>query len=98
LEVTTGATRWYAPDSISISKIVARVDTPSTGAGINITINKTTSGGTTTTTNMTIAAGSNKSTNTSTITMAEDDYLTVDVTQIGSGDPGESLKVTFTYA
>ena len=98
LAVTTGAKRWYAPRNIVVNKIIARVDTASSGANINITINKV-SGGTTTTKTMSIAAGAVKSEDTSpNLSLSADDYLTVDITQIGSGDAGENLRLTFTYS
>lgn len=98
LAVTTGAKRWYAPRNIVVNKIIARVDTASSGASINITINKV-SGGTTTTKTMSIAAGAVKSEDTSpNLSLSADDYLTVDITQIGSGDAGENLRLTFTYS
>jgi len=98
LAVTTGAKRWYAPRNIVVNKIIARVDTASSGASINITINKV-SGGTTTTKTISIAAGELKSEDTSpNLSLNADDYLTVDITQIGSGDAGENLRLTFTYS
>jgi hypothetical protein len=98
LAVTTGAKRWYAPRNIVVNKIIARVDNASSGASINITINKV-SGGTTTTKTMSIAAGAVKSEDTSpNLSLSADDYLTVDITQIGSGDAGENLRLTFTYS
>ena len=98
LAITTGAKRWYAPRNIVVNKIIARVDTASAGASINITINKV-SGGTTTTKTMSIAAGAVKSEDTSpNLSLSADDYLTVDITQIGSGDAGENLRLTFTYS
>lgn len=98
LAVKTGAKRWYAPRNIVVNKIIARVDTASSGASINITINKV-SGGTTTTKTMTIAAGSVKAEDTTpNLSLNADDYLTVDITQIGSGEAGENLRLTFTYS
>ena len=98
LTVTTGTKRWYAPRNIVVNKIIARVDTASSGADINITINKVSSG-TTTTKTMSITAGAVKSEDTSpSLSLIADDYLTVDITQIGSGDAGENLRLTFTYS
>ena len=46
-----------------------------------------------------IADGGTKIINSSpSITLAEDDYLTVDITQIGSTTAGSDLTVTFTYS
>jgi hypothetical protein len=95
LTVTTGTKRWYAPKAVTISRIVARVNTAPAGAAINITVNKNGSSGAT----LVIADGGTKIINSSpSITLAEDDYLTVDITQIGSGTAGSDLTVTFTYS
>lgn len=95
LTVTTGTKRWYAPKAVTISRIVARVNTAPVGAAINITVKKNGSSGAT----LVIADGGTKIINSSpSITLAEDDYLTVDITQIGSGTAGSDLTVTFTYS
>ena len=95
LTVTTGTKRWYAPKGITISKIIARVDTAPAGAAINITVNKNGSSAAT----LTIADAGIKIINSSpNITMVEDDYLTVDITQIGSTTAGSDLTVIFTYS
>jgi hypothetical protein len=97
LRTITGTSRWYAPTGLTINKIIARVDSAATGSAINITIKKT-SGVTTTTTNMSLAAGSVKAENNQpNISMNADDYLTLDVTQVGSTAPGTNLRVTFIY-
>jgi len=94
LTVTTGTKRWYAPKGITISKIIARADTAPVGAAINITVNKNGTSGAT----LVIADGGTKIINsTPSITMVEDDYLTVDITQVGSSTSGSDLTVIFTY-
>lgn len=99
LTVTTGTKRWYAPRNVVVNKIIARVDSASSGSSINITINKTTSAGATSNITMSIAAGAVKQENTSPgLSLAADDYLTIDITQIGSTNAGEDLRVTFTYS
>jgi plastocyanin len=98
LLVTTGTKRWYAPRNIVVNKIIARVDTVASGSSINITINKV-SGGATTTKTMSIAAGSTKQEDTNpSFSLNVDDYMTLDITQVGSGTAGENLRVTFTYS
>ena len=94
LTVTTGTKRWYAPKGITISKIIARADTAPVGAAINITVNKNGASAAT----LVIADGGTKIINsTPSITMVEDDYLTVDITQVGSSTSGSDLTVIFTY-
>lgn len=98
LLVTTGTKRWYAPRNIVVNKIIARVDTVASGSSINITINKV-SGGATTTKTMSIAAGSTKQEDTNpSFSLNADDYMTLDITQVGSSAAGENLRVTFTYS
>ena len=96
LEVTTGTKRWYSPTATTtLSKIIARVDTAPAGSDINITINKNGNSAAT----LTITDGSTKIiNNTPNITMVEDDYLTVDITQVGSSTVGSDLTITFTYS
>ena len=64
------------------------------GASINITVNKNGASAAT----LVIADGGTKIINsTPNITMVEDDYLTVDITQVGSTTAGSDLAVIFTY-
>ena len=97
LRVVNGVSRWYPPVAVTVNKIIARVDQAPVGASLNIRINKV-SGGITTTTLLSIASGSFKTENTSpSLTLNADDYLTVDITQIGSSVAGQALRVTFVY-
>jgi hypothetical protein len=95
--VNTGVGRWYVPAAAVITKIVARVNTAPSGAAMNLVINKV-SGGSTTTTALAIAAGAVKAENNSpSLSLSYDDYITVDVTQVGSSEAGRDLQVIFTY-
>ena len=95
--VNTGVGRWYVPAAAVITKIVARVNTAPSGAAMNLVINKV-SGGSTTTTALAIAAGAIKAENNSpSLSLSYDDYITVDVTQVGSSEAGRDLQVIFTY-
>lgn len=95
LVVFNGTRRWYATtNSFSISSISAILVSAPTGSAAIIRINKN---GTSTTT-LTIAAGTTSTVNNSiNIAMVSGDYITVDVTQIGSLTPGAYLSVIFTY-
>jgi len=94
LSVITGLKRWYAPKNINISKLVARVDITPTGDNIIININKNG----VLTTSMTIVDGTSKVINTTpNITMTDDDYLTIDLIQIGSTVSGSELSIIITY-
>lgn len=93
--VHTGTARWYAPRDITITDVIMRVDTAPVGADLDITINRTgTQAGTT---DMSITASNTKATHTTDFDLDADDYMTVDVTQIGSSTAGTDLKVTFRY-
>lgn len=97
LRVLDGISRWYAPASVTITKIIARVDEAPTGNNLLLRINKV-SAGVTTSINIAITASTFKTENNSpNLTLAADDYLTVDVTQIGGTNPGKGLRVTFIY-
>lgn len=97
LRVLNGISRWYAPASITVTKIIARVDEAPTGNNLLLRINKVASG-VTTSINMTISANTTKTENNSpSLSLAADNYLTVDVTQIGGTNPGKGLRVTFIY-
>ena len=97
LAVTTGTARWYAHASITITNITARVDTAPAGSSLNIALKKVSSGSTTTT-NVVIAADATKQEDASpSLTLVEDDYLTVDITQVGSGTAGANLVLTLMY-
>ena len=64
---------------------------------MNLTLNKV-STGSTTTTNLVIAAGQTKVENTSpSLSLGADDYLTLDVTQVGSTEAGRDLQLLIVY-
>lgn len=97
LRVLNGISKWYAPTSVTITKIIARVDEAPTGNNLLLRVNKV-SAGVTTSINIAITASTLKTENNAPdLTLAADDYLTVDVTQIGGTNPGKGLRVTFIY-
>lgn len=94
LAVTTGEARWYAPYNIATNSIKAYVETAPVGSAISITVNKNGSSAAT----PSISAGATSATEITTpITMSEGDYLTVDITAVGSTTAGENLNVVFKY-
>ena len=94
LAITTGTKRWYAPKSVTFTKITARVDTAPVGSALNVDINKNGVSAVT----ISVADGQTKTINSSpSLSMVEDDYLTVDIDQIGSSTAGSELTITFTY-
>lgn len=97
LELFTGTDRWYAPTSLEINNITGRLYTASNNGIVTFRVNKV-SGGTTTSTSISFTSGSNKVTDTTTIALAADDYITVDIISVGNAnDRGSDLNVIFTY-
>ena len=97
LILINGTERWYADRILTIFKIKAYVSVSPVGSNLNIRINKT-SNGETTYTDVLILDDSLKTTISTTINMLEDDFLTVDITQIGSSISGSDLNLIMTYS
>ena len=97
LILINGTERWYADRILTIFKIKAYVSISPVGSNLNIRINKT-SNGETTYTDVLILDDSLKTTISTTINMLEDDFLTVDITQIGSSISGSDLNLIMTYS
>lgn len=94
LSVTTGTARWYAPYNIATNSIKAYVETAPVGSAISIDIKKN---GTSAAT-PSISAGATSATEiTSAVTMNAGDYLTVDITAVGSTTAGANLNIVFKY-
>ena len=94
LTVITGTARWYSPRDVQITKIRSHVTVAPAGANLNLDLKK--NGVSIQTFNIT--AGSTTSVNTGlTHNISEGDYLTVDITQIGSSTAGSNLNVVISY-
>lgn len=93
LQVHTGTKRWYAPFNLQVTGITSRLGTAADATvGVDIKKNGVSE--------ETYSFGANATTTTisgQTINMNADDYLTVDVTSIGTTNTGEDLYVQFTY-
>jgi hypothetical protein len=93
LTIKTGSVRWHAPNALTISKIIARIayaadDLVQLRVRKNGTIVQT----------ITLVAGDLKEEVVVSISMVVDDYLTVDVFNVGSNlAPGFGLSVEFKY-
>lgn len=95
LDTHTGTARWYPSRDITITRTRANVGIIATNRDILININKN---GTPVITGLTIAQAAFLSTEDATvITLLTTDYITVDVTQVGSSAPGEDLVVNFKF-
>jgi len=94
LSVRAGVRRWYAHEALTVVKIKAQVEVAPAGSNIACTVKK--NGATVATFEIAAGTAYNPISNIN-ITAAEDDYFTVDVTQVGSSTPGQHLLVTFVY-
>ena len=93
LVITTGTVRWYAPSALTINSIVARLGT---AADATVTAVAKKNGSTVAT--ISITAGQSEATNNVGFSMVTGDYLTLDITAIGSTNKGADLNVQFLYA
>ena len=91
LAVTTGTARWYAPFDLSIISISAKVSVAADGP-VTLVVRKNN------TTNQTFSIPTGTLVgNGSTMAMSEGDYITLNVTTVGSVAKGENLVVQFKY-
>jgi len=93
LEVFNGTKRWWINESFTITRILAFLSTAPTGSNISIRINK--NGVSTQTIN--VSAGSSSSVNSASISVVQGNYITVDITQVGSTIAGSDLALIFEY-
>jgi hypothetical protein len=92
LSLTLGTVRWYAPTNVLFTKITARL-AESADDIVSIKVNKNDAVAST----INIPANTLKIVSTATISMIEDDYLTIDVVNVGNTFTGSGLSVEFTY-
>jgi hypothetical protein len=93
LVVFNGSKRWYATSSFTISNVNAFLVSAPTGSSAIFRINKNGSSAAT----VTIAASATSVSSSINISMTSGDYITVDITQVGSTTPGSYLSMVFTY-
>jgi hypothetical protein len=93
LVVFNGTKRWWIHDTFTITKLQAYVTTAPTGAAVNIRVNKNAVSAAT----LSITAGQTKANATVSIALAADDYVTVDITQVGSTIAGATLTLIMVY-
>lgn len=94
LSVLAGTARWYAPRNITIKRIRGHLGTSATGASVEITIKKNGSSITTLSIPDGLASASSTGLN---LSVNEADYITVDITQIGSTVAGSDLNLVLNY-
>jgi len=103
LVVAIGATRWYAPQSITITNVIVSVGTAPVGQTIVFDVNKNSGASSsifTTNPKPTIAAGTFADTSSApnVTSLAAGDYLTVDVDQVGTTVTGYDAVVQIVYS
>ncbi|MBF0127752.1 MAG: hypothetical protein HQM02_11145 [Magnetococcales bacterium] len=90
LQVLTGTSRWYPPQAVSFNSMEAWVGTAPAGSTLQFTLSKN---------NVAVATGSIDAGNHRmvatpvTLDLTPSDWLTLDVTQVGSSIPGSDLTV-----
>jgi len=94
LSVLAGTARWYAPRNITIKRIRGHLGTSATGASVEIAIKK--NGSSITTLSIPDGQASASSTGLN-LSVNEADYITVDITQIGSTVAGSDLNLVLNY-
>jgi hypothetical protein len=93
LSVTTGTARWYAPFNLTITSI-----SPILGTAADDTVTTLVKKNGSTVSTITFAASATTgSASTSTFSMNEGDYLTLDVTTIGTTAKGKDMTTQFKY-
>ena len=95
LSTNVGTDKWYVPIKSKITSIISRVEVAPQGTTpltVAVKINSVS------TATLSINSGTTVSSlNTSTINVNTNDYITVDVINIGNTVAGSDLTVTFTY-
>jgi hypothetical protein len=95
LSVNNGTKRRYISAASTLATADAYVITPSAGTAINLRINKNGSSAGT----VSIDSGETSSIdNALNISLAQNDYLTVDITQVGSSTPGSNLYLNLKFS
>ena len=93
LQLVTGTARWYAPFDLLVTGINTKVSS-SADSNISIEIKKN---GSTVKSNSILAGQFSSVVSAPEFPMVEGDYITVDVTSIGTTNKGEDLVVQFKY-
>ncbi len=94
LTLASGENRWYSPVALTINTLEMFISAPATGADIHVTVNKN---GVAQGSYILTAATYYMTQAITGFTMAAGDYLTYDITQIGSTTPGTDLQIRLTY-
>ena len=91
---TTGVARWYSPAEVTVNKVTAVVGTASQGQPITVVINSADVEKQT----LKLAPGVTNFTNTTPFDVDQYDYLTVDITGVGTTTTGKDLNIQVFYS
>lgn len=94
LTVKTGTARWYVPQNITIANATPYVGTAPTATSVLCSVKKN---GTEIYALGVGASLTSGQSNTTAVSAVENDYITVDITQIGAASAGENLFVVLKY-
>ena len=95
LEVHAGVKRFYSSGTYTISSVDAHLSTAASGSSVNISIKKNGVEAAT----LSLAADSTSSlSNALSVGLTQGDYITIDITQIGSAAAGTDLHLVFTLS
>jgi hypothetical protein len=93
LTTFNGTKRWWINQSFTISRILAFLSIAPTGTSVNLRVNKNGVSEQT----ISISANSSSAVASTNIVLVQGDYITVDITQIGSTVAGSDLALIFEY-
>jgi hypothetical protein len=91
--VSVGTARWYLQQTTIVQRIKAQITTAPVGSNMTINIKKND----TTLQVISITDGTNSTLLNTNISMADGDYLTVDIVTVGASTPGADLVISFLY-
>lgn len=90
LEVQTGSIKLFSPDSFSCTSITGRLGTAA-DANVDLVINKNDSQ----TDTLTILSGNTVATDSASFTLVPGDYITIDISTVGTSAKGADLNISF---
>lgn len=91
--VNTGTARFYTYDDAVLQSVNAYIGTAPVGSSLNASVLKNGSSAA----NLSISAGATQATASPDVSFSQGDYVTVDITQIGSSTAGADLRINLTF-
>ena len=91
--VNTGTARFYTYDDAVLETVNAYVATAPVGASLNVSVLKNGSSAAT----LAISADATSATGSPDVSFSQGDYVTVDITQIGSSTAGADLRINLIF-